>query len=346
MVTTPLDQHNVLGSIDLLSQQISQAWHDVSALQLPADYSDIDQVVVFGMGGSALGADIIRTAFADTARVPILIENNYTIPAYVHQRTLAILSSYSGTTEETLTVAKAIKQRTNKVAIITTGGALQELHQQAGYPAYLITPTYNPCGQPRIAVGYAIIGLLGLLHHAKVLTITNSLIDDVVHYLDGNRELLRDDAKQLAQRVTGHIPLFVGSEFLIGNLHTVSNQTNENGKNFSTYFTIPELNHHLLEGLSFPASAKQLLHMVLIESALYHERNQKRYVVTKQVLDKNEVQYSSFIATANTTLLQVFEVLQWGSYISFYLAMANQVDPALIPWVDYFKHALTQVRAA
>ena len=334
-----LDSQNMLGSIDMLAQQIKHAWKDAGSVSIGVEAKHCRNIVVFGMGGSALAADILRAVFADQLTVPLLIVHDYDVPAYVTAESLVVLSSYSGTTEETLSAAKRVLDITKHVVVVTTGGDLKKLMEEKQLPGYCIEPTYNPCGQPRIAVGYAVAGFLRILTTAGYVHCTDQAIDDIIHYLEGNRELLRDAGAELAQRLTRTMPIFVGSEFLLGNLHTTTNQTNENGKNFAAWFPIPELNHHLMEGLGFPAATKQL-RFVFVESHLYHDRVQKRYAVTKQVLEKQGVQYESFVATASTKLMQSFEVLQWGSYVSFYLAIHNQVDPSPIPWVDFFKHAL------
>lgn len=335
-----LDKSNMLGSIDMLAKQIDHAWQAAGKTSIPSHYKQVNKIVVFGMGGSALSVDVIQHVFADQLSVPILVERDYHIPAYVDENTLVVLSSYSGTTEETLTVAKDIQQRSQKIIVVTTGGGLKEFHEQNNVPAYLIEPTFNPCNQPRIAVGYAVIGLMRLLQTVGLLTITDQAVADVIHYLDGNRELLRDLALETAEKIHGAIPMYVGSDFLLGNLHVLSNQTNENGKNFGTFFALPELNHHLMEGLGNPATGVAQLYFVLVESHFYHPRVLKRIQVMKQILEKNNLRHTSFIATAPTKLQQSFEVLQWGSYVSFYLAMLNKIDPSPIPWVDYFKHAL------
>ncbi len=335
-----LDASNMLGSIDMLAKQIEHAWEAAGTITIPDDYKNVNKIVVFGMGGSALASDIVQHLFANQLTIPLLTERDYHIPAYVDDKTLVVLSSYSGTTEETLTVTKDILFRTKKIVVITTGGGLKDFHEHHQLPAYIIEPTYNPCNQPRIAVGYAVVGLMRLFSSIGLLQITTAEINDVIHYLDGNRELLRDLSSETAQQIYGHIPMYVGSEFLLGNLHALSNQTNENGKNFGAYFSIPELNHHLMEGLGNPSTGVPALHFVLIESNFYHARVLKRFQVMKQILDKQHLSYGTFIATAPTQLQQSFEVLQWGSYVSFYLAMLNHIDPSPIPWVDYFKHAL------
>lgn len=335
-----LDDRNMLGSIDMLADQVRHAWDSTAQLVVPVEYKECSNVVLFGMGGSNLAMDIIRAAFADQVTVPLLISNDYSVPAYVNKNTLVILSSYSGTTEETLAVVKVIFERTNKVMVVTTGGELKKIMDERHLPGYCIEPTYNPCNQPRIAVGYAITGVLRMLTQVGIINITDEDIDNVIHYLRGNLELLRDAGQATATALSGKIPVYVGSEFLLGNLHVVSNQTNENGKQFACWFALPELNHHLLEGLGFPQSAVQNLSFVFIESHLYHDRVQKRYDVTKQVLEKQQVSYCSFVPTASSKLLQVFEVLQWGGFVSFYASQQNQIDPSPIPWVDFFKNAL------
>lgn len=330
-----LDERNMLGSIDMLSQQVQHAWSATAGIQLPAGSDGCRQAVLFGMGGSALGMDVARAVYASSATVPLLVVNDYVVPGYISADTFAILSSYSGTTEETLLAMQIVQQRTKLIAAVTTAGPL------AKFPGYVIEPTYNPCGQPRIAVGYAITGIIRLLQRAGVIQVTDGEIDDVIHFMDGNRELLRDAAQATAARCADKLVMFVGSEHLLGNVHVMTNQTNENGKHFACYFPIPELNHHLMEGLGNPASIKQL-HIVFVESQLYNERVQKRYEVTKSILDKQGITYESFLPAAATPLQQAYEVLQWGSYVSFYIAAAHGVDPSPIPWVDYFKHALAK----
>lgn len=338
--TAYIDERNMLGSIDMLPQQVRHAWSATQDFQL-SDTKSIRNVVLFGMGGSALGMDVAKSVFAEQVKVPLLIVNDYRVPGYVQADTFAILSSYSGTTEETVMAAKTVQERTQHLAVVTTGGPLADLMQSTNLPGYIIDPTYNPCGQPRIAVGYAITGMVRMLQRAELVNVTDNDIDDVAHFMDGNRELLRDAAMETAERASDKLIVYVGSEHLLGNIHVMSNQTNENGKHFSSYFALPELNHHLLEGLGNPAGAKQL-HFVFVESQLYHPRIQKRYEITKRVLDEQGISHETFLPAASTPLQQAYEVLQWGSYASFYIATKHNVDPSPIPWVDYFKHALAK----
>jgi len=129
---------------------------------------------------------------------------------------------------------------------------------------------------------------------------------------------------------------------LVGNLHTIVNQINESAKNFSCYFPLPELNHHLMEGLTNPKNNSKNLIFVFIESNLYLKRIQLRYKITKEVLKKKNIEYVEFKAKEKTKILQSFEILLFGSYLSFYLSMLYKIDPSLIPWVEYFKKRLSE----
>src|SRR3990167_10263376 len=102
-----LDQKDVLASIQLLSKQCQQAWYESQAVNFPQQYKDIDNIVISGMGGSIYGARIVKSLYESAAmsKLSIDIVNNYWLPGYVNSRSLVILSSYSGNTEETLTVA-------------------------------------------------------------------------------------------------------------------------------------------------------------------------------------------------------------------------------------------------
>ena len=147
-------------------------------------------------------------------------------------------------------------------------------------------------------------------------------------------------AKQLAAKVQNKIVQLVASEHLAGNVHVWANQTNETAKTLSDYRIIPELNHHLLEGLPFPKQNRQLVYFVLFTSLLYDPRNRLRHTITQQVLRGNHIGFSRAQLTAATRLGQAMEMLLLGSYVTLYQALLGNVNPSKIPWVDFFKAAL------
>jgi len=339
-----LDSVNVLGSIDLVPKQAAQAWKEARRVKVPKSYKNVSRVVVVGMGGSAIGPHLVRSVLYNKFYVPVQIVNGYNLPAYTDEDTLVLLSSYSGTTEEVLSCAREAKAKRAKVMVISAGGDLADLAKKHRWPAYIFTATYNPCNQPRVAMGYAIFGTMALLSRAGVVRMSDTeatlMIKKLVTYVRKFRfksPVSKNDAKKLSQKLKNKNIILVGSEFLEGNMHIMANQINETSKQFAAWFLLPEINHHLLEGLSFPNRPKKDMMFVFFESKKYHPQVQKRYPITKQIVSKNKISTVSYKLNETTKLGQAAEVLMLGAYISFYMGMLNGQDPAFIPWVKYLK---------
>lgn len=345
-----LDQSRMRDSISELGAQCEQAWQEIQKIKIHDLRSPISDVSIVGMGGSAIGGHILKSLLGRTLKIPFEIVNEYELPGWVNSHSLVILSSYSGTTEETLTAAREAKRRGAKCLAIAAGGALEIWAKKYGVPFYKIVPTHNPSNQPRMALGYSIIGQLGLLSGSGLIRTNKTDIINIVKTIYAVHTdagpgipLTGNPVKQLAWNLQNTIPLLIGAEPFGGNLRTLRNQINENAKHNCFYLLLPELNHHALEGLRFPKAQHRLIRPVLIRSKLYPAVIQKRLAITAEVLTKNGLKPLWLDLRAGTPLLQSFELLTLGSWLSFYLAMLNKINPAPIPWVEYFKKALAKV---
>lgn len=343
-----LDNSNLLGSIQALSDQVNQAWTETQNLSLTPGYiTGVSNIVVAGMGGSGLNAHIVKSLFAKALNLPFEIVNGYDLPHYVGPNSLVVLSSFSGGTEETLASANRAKELGARVTGLCSGSKLGEFLKSNNYPSYIFDPQYNPSNQPRMGLGYSVVGLLGLLNKLGVLKVSQEEITKVISVIKQSDQDFgvssENQAKELAKMLKDRFAVIAGSEFLTGNAHAFANQTNENAKTFSAYHTIPELNHHLLEGLTYPQILKSGAVVILLESNLYYDRVQKRYEVTKQVLDKQQIAYASLVLNSGSELEQSFRVLVFGSYVTFYTALLYDLDPTPIPWVDFFKNELAKL---
>lgn len=339
-----LDKANMLGSIEVLADQCRQAWQDLKGVNIPRDYHQVKNIVVAGMGGSAIGAHIVKSLFTNELKVPLEIINDYHLPAYVNKEALVVLSSYSGSTEETVSCLSEIKERQSKVLVMTSGKDLAEFLKKDKLPGYLFTPRFNPCGSPRIGLGYSLFGLLILFGKIGFIKFSEPEAQRSIRIIEKNNKSfgvsskeLNNQAKQLAKKLLQKIPIYFSGGFLAGNIHTAANQLNENAKTFGSWFLLPEINHHLMEGLVFPKVIKESLSFVFFESALNEPRIQKRFELTKEAVKKSGIQTSSYKLQGKNKLDQVFEMLVLGSYIGFYLAMLYEIDPTPIPVVDWFK---------
>lgn len=337
-----LDHSNVLGSITALPDQIEHAWNSVSQNSYPNLSSQVNQIILMGMGGSALGGRVIKSLFQDSLPHSFEIINNYHLPAYANPSTLIILASYSGTTEEVLLAASEAQAKKLPAVVIAAGGKLLDLAQHNHWPYYQIDPQFNPSSQPRMAIGYAITGTLALLNQLQLLHIDKSDFDQATSLLRTNAPKYAPDnpenyAITSAQKLINKTINLISSDHLSGAVHVVNNQINENSKQLTAEFVIPELNHHYLEALSFPSTGKDTQAYALFESSLYHPQNQVRLAITQKLLEQAGFETLTFKAQSPTKLTQAFEVIQFGAYLNFYLAMLHGIDPAPNPSVDLFK---------
>lgn len=346
-----VDKSNMLGSVASLGDQISDAWAATQKLARPVIQGKIDSVVVFGMGGSALPTHVIHAAFRHLLKVPIEVVSDYAMPASVNDRTLVIFSSYSGDTEETLNVTRLAMQKTKHIAVITAGGVLADMITKQGLLGYVIDPKFNPCKQPRMAVGYTVFGLLGLLERYGLVDISQTQIDAVkariemvIAECNPAIPALKNPAKQMVEKLTGKFIWVFASEHLLGTAHVLANQLNENGKCLATFFAIPEANHHLMEGLVFPSAlVKQVVGLSFVSKS-YHPRNQVRYPVTGEVMRHSGVDWQEVEVPAASLLEECGWMMAFGEFLSVYSALLYGIDPSPIPKVDYFKEQLAKVK--
>jgi glucose/mannose-6-phosphate isomerase len=342
------DSGNIVNSILALPAQIEQVWKQVREVEKPDRCALAKNVVIAGMGGSALGGRMIDSLIQDRSRTPIEVFTQFHIPNYVNQDSLVIISSYSGNTEETLSDLNQAIKRKAQVFAITTGGRLSEFIKDKTVDGIIIDPINNPSGQPRMALGYSVASILAILSRCEFIQLSTDEIDKVVNSLKIKLEEFgitvnsqNNLAKLVSKKLYRKIPVLVASEHMVGSAHAFKNQINETAKCFSVLFDIPELNHHLMEGLKNPAEAKQYLKFLFIESELYSDGVKKRYPITQEVVGKNEVEFFSYKLTSEKKIEQIFELLALSSFVSFYLSCLYGEDPVKIPWVDYFKSKLS-----
>ena len=343
-----LDRGHALDSMQMLGKQCKQAWEESHAVIFPPGYKDVTSIVLAGMGGSNYGARIVKSLYDKniSTHVPFELTNDYALPGYVGENTLVILSSYSGSTEETLACAKEAVKRNAKIMGITSGGALGAFLTEGQYSGYVFGPKYNPSGQPRIGVGYMVMGLVGMLSSLGVVPTTQQEVEEMILLLDQKESRLSpkakapsNPAKQMAKELLTTIPVFIVADVLEGAVHAIRNPFHETAKHFALYFSIPELNHHLLEGLTHPA-IQNLLTFVFVESTLYNTRNQQRLALTRQVVKKQGFAAQTITLEGKTGIAQTMELIQFGNFVTLYLAFLHETDPSKIPWVDYFKDQL------
>lgn len=343
------DPQDIGFGIDRLAEQVRMAWHDAQEVVIPKSYAKAKHILVVGMGGSALGAHILQCLFQQKHKIPFSISQSYVVPAWVNADTLVILSSYSGSTEEVLFAADDARKKKAKLLAITTGGTLAAWAKKHTVPTYLFVPG-DLAKQPRLGIGFSFAGIAGLLAAAGIKLVKEEDIRRAISAMGEVTDLCASDvgfdenpAKQVAAEIADKNVFVVGAEHIVGNAHIFANQINETGKQYATPAVLPELNHHLLESFTHPKTLVGKTAMLFLHSSLYHPRTRKRFTITADLTEELDITVVDYVARGKDALEEVCEILQFSSYVSWYLALINKEETTAIPFVDVFKKRMGKV---
>lgn len=333
-----LDPRDTLGSTELLAKQCQEAWNQVNQINVSSSYNEIENIVCCGMGASIYGALVTRALIGPEMKYPFELVSDYHLPKYVNKKSLVILTSYSGTTEEVLSCAKEAKAMGAKMLVLTKGGPLAEFAKENNIPAYIFDGILNPAGVPRLGNGYSVLGLLGLLYKAGIINVDEQKLKEALDKTITEKDTIKINAQDAATMFENKIPVVIAAEHLAGNAQILRNQFNETSKTFSALYLVPDLNHHLMEGLQFPTESE--LYFILLDSDNYTDKIKKRMVLTKQVIVNNKRKVFSYNPKETNIYADFLNTMLFGSYLTLYLGLIYGQNPAINPWVDYFKSEL------
>jgi len=339
-----LDTTGMFAALDGLPAQCAEAcWDLVKNVELPESEA-ISNIVVTGLGGSAIGGDLLRVYAASKISVPIIVNRDYTLPEFVGPDTLVFAVSYSGNTEETLCAYTEARTRGASVIAITTGGKLGELAHKDSVPVVGV-----PCGvSPRAATGFLFIPTLRVLQRLGLLPDVTNEITEMINYIRDMGKKLGPDvagednlAKQIALKLFNKIPVIWGSA---GTTEVVAQrwkgQINENAKSPAYWNVLPELNHNEIVGLQFPAEILKKIHVIILRDERDHPRVHKRIEITKEVIQNAVDGYTEVWASGEGVLARLFSLIYTGDFTSVYLAALNGVDPGPVEVIDFLKGEL------
>jgi glucose/mannose-6-phosphate isomerase len=340
-----LDRSNMLAQIMEFDRQADDAWAIASGLQAPDEYRRARGIVVLGMGGSAIGGDLARSLALRHLDIPLVIWRDYGLPGFVGPDTLVIASSYSGGTEETLSGTEQALAAGARVLALTTGGRLAELARQRGFPLL----TFDYPAQPRAALGYSLFLMLGVLVRLGYLSAEDVGLEEAVGVIRSQRGEIgpevptaQNRAKELATSLHGSLAIVYGGGLLAEVARRWKGQFNENSKNWAFFEQFPELNHNAVMGYQFPAELAQRLFVIFLTSSRNHPRIQAREEITARILGQRGVRSTTVAGVGESDLAQMASVIQFGDFVTYYLALLNGIDPSGIEAIDYLKAELSK----
>ena len=337
------DVSNMLDRIKELPKQLRDARAITRGATLAPHYGDVRQIVVLGMGGSAIGADLAAALLAGELKVPMTVHRDYGLPAYVGRDTLVIASSFSGNTEETLSGFAEARARGARILVLTTGGVLKEQAVAAGIPVL----TFSYMAQPRAALGYSLGLVLGVLDRLGFVRDRGPDVEGALADLAKLEERVHEgaptnDAKALALELYGKIPFIYGAGVLGVMARRVKGQFNENAKSWSAFDVLSELNHNAVVGFPNPPTARGALVVLCLESGRDDPRQKLRFAVTKELLDRAGVPHRTLSFPGSSLLSEVLQLVLFTDYLTFYLALLNGADPSEVAAIDYLKGRLAK----
>ena len=334
--------------IEKFPAQVEEAWRIGREAQVPSDYAAVDNVIVQGMGGSAIGGDLLRALYTNELKVPAMVVRDYSIPRFAGPRTLFIASSYSGNTEETLAGYGEAKQRGCKILCMASGGGIASRAKADGFPLVAI-PSLGI--QPRAALGYSFFPLLAVLSRLGMIpdvagdvAETLGILKAGVGRLGRTIPAAGNPAKSLAQWLHSHYPLIYAAGTWPGVVAMRwKGQFNENAKNLAFWNAFPELNHNETVGYEAPAELVKRVRVVVLRTGEESVRVAKRIEVTREIIGKAGADTREVTGEGRSALARMFSLIQQGDFTSYYLAILNGIDPTPVKAIDLLKGELAKL---
>lgn len=338
-----IDADDMLSHIQGLPQQLQDAWHLGLKQPLPV-VDQLQSIVIAGMGGSAIGADLLAAYVAPLCSVPVVVHRDYDLPAWASgPRTLVICSSHSGNTEETLSSFEVAKKKGCAILTLSTGGKLAEAARSAGLKPWI----FEHHGMPRAAVGFsfglllALFSRLGLIPDAsQELAEALQVMRQLQTSLDPEVMVVNNPAKRMAGQLVGRYVTIFGSGYLAPVSRRWKGQINEVAKAWGQFDFLPEGDHNTMAGLVYPAELLPKMMALFLRAPSDHPRNHLRANLTRNIFMQEGINTDFVDARGVSALAHIWSLLLFGDYTSYYLAMAYGVDPTPIDVLEGFKKAM------
>jgi glucose/mannose-6-phosphate isomerase len=319
------------------TQHVREAMEIGSNATLSKATHPIRNVLVTGLGGSGIGGSIVAQVTDKALRVPLLVNKDYFLPAFVDQHTLVIVSSYSGNTEETLQAMEAALEKGAKICCVTSGGKIGSIAKEKGLDVVNI-----PGGMPpRACFGYSFTQLPYILEfHGLIDDAYRKDLSDAVQLLDKEEENIKKESKAIAQQLVGKLPIIYCEARYEGVAVRFRQQINENSKMLCWHNVLPEMNHNELVGWTEPHPEAVVL-MFRCEDDYY--RTQKRMEISSEVVKRNSATVIEMKAKGATQLQRSLYLLHMGDWISWYIADIKKIDATEVKVIDFLKNELSKM---
>jgi glucose/mannose-6-phosphate isomerase len=342
-----IDAGNMLGFISNFPEQIEEAIGIAKSIEINEFIPQ--NIVIAGVGGSAIGGDILASWLFKRIKIPIFVNRAYRLPTFVDENTLLFTVSYSGNTEETLSLFDEGITKGCKIIAITSGG---ELEKRCGDNC--ITIIKVPKGKPpRASVAYLFFPIVVMLKKLNIydpdpeIKVTIDNLKDLREHIVPERLADENPAKQMAQKLNGELPIIYGEGIFNSIARRWQTQLNENAKTLSWHSTFPEMNHNEIEAWVKDENSARFTVIILRDDFRMESQLQKRVVLTKRsILEKHAKQVLEVVATGGDEkdyLARMLYAMYLGDFVSIYISILKGIDPSPVSAIESFKKDLAGI---
>ncbi|MCI0789116.1 MAG: hypothetical protein J4N88_05995 [Chloroflexi bacterium] len=344
-----LDPSGLHQRLQGLPTQCDRAWHEAKRTKFPEDWRQCTEVIIAGMGGSAIAGNLAADLAGPSSGTPIRVVRDFHIPGIATNRVtkrgpLVVVCSFSGETEETLSMFDHARSAGAAVAAIAGGGTLGRRAAEAGIPLM----TVDAPGEPRSAVGYNLMLLASLLDRIGVLSISDREVAEAVETAESlvsqvGIEVPAEDnpAKLLARDLVGRLTLVYGGGNLSGMGLRWKSQINENGKSWAFTESLPEIFHNSVESFPSAPEIRQRTTALLLKPYQITAELERRYTVLGEILDRSGIENRVFTGVSGGPLAQSLSMIVLGDHVSYYMGLLNGINPSGTPGIDLSKARLS-----
>ncbi len=345
LLNSSLDKSNMKLAIAQFPDQISKSFDIMKSWSPQKIYKDINNILIIGMGGSAIGGDVARVIAQNDCSLPIFVNRSYNIPDWVGVNTLVIASSYSGNTEETLSAFNQCKQKQASIIVITTGGEIENYANQYHLDRILVPVGY----QPRAALGFSFTLILYLLN--KLGFIPDDIIDKIYSIIKPlmsmSVQMQENDngALKIAKKIYTTCPIIYGSEDLtwVAALR-FRGQLAENSKMLAFHHNFPEQNHNEIEGWTCNQSIMNNMSIIWMHDTSDHSGIKSRMSISSKLLDLKAGLQINIKQDGINKIHRLIKLIHFTDWISYYAALLNNVDPTPVNRIKELKLKISEER--
>jgi glucose/mannose-6-phosphate isomerase len=335
-----IDSSDMLTILLNFPQQWEEAWRIGKESPSPR-YKELKKIVIAGLGGSAIGGDILRLYLSSELKLPIFVNRDYTIPCFVDDTTLFMAVSYSGNTEEILSAYKHAKKAGAKIVAFSSGGALSELSRQDGFSVTTIPPGFPP----RTALGYLFLPALITLQKLGLVKDKQGEIKETLLLLrrlssEYTPASIDNQPYKLALKLKGKVPIIYQSEALGAVGLRWKTQINENSKTLAYTVNFPEMNHNEIVGWE----GRKVAPLTNLKPLILRDKGEDKRIVKRIDITKSIIggEFEEVWSQGESLLARLFSLVYYGDFLSFYLAILAGVDPTPVKPIDILKRELAK----